>query len=442
MRWKTILTGIGVLIIGLLIAALQLAPRVESITAADQLIHGPQPIQFTFSRRMDPESVLAHLTLDPPYPGSLEWSEDGRQAAFIPDQSWTPGSEVSFTLSRGALSHLKLPLLRTFSESFSVSPYLLTYLWPADQTSNIYSLNPQTGDGAALTEQPEGVLDYAALPDGSALIYSTPSASAGSQIISLNRWSGEENILVECAAALCRSPVPSPDGTRLAYEIIPRQPDARPGIRLYHFRDQSTETVGSSSHYLDNPRWSSTGWLSYYNHTEQQFVLWHPEKEQEITLANQTGGPVSWDAEGRYFLFTEIYNLSDLLAPRHLLRFDLVRKNIVDLTQAGYYEDLNPAYAPEGEALAFTRKSLIPSEWIPGRQLTLLEDGEEALLQLTADIDFNHTSISWHPSGQRLAYVRHNQTQPSDPPEIWMINRDGTGKIRLVINGFAPGWIP
>ena len=61
---------------------------------------------------------------------------------------------------------------------------------------------------------------------------------------------------------------------------------------------------------------------------------------------------------------------------------------------------------------------------------------------LTDEVDFHHTSFAWHPDGDQLAFVRYNQAKLSDPPEIWLINRDGSNSLRLIINGFAPAWIP
>ena len=92
--------------------------------------------------------------------------------------------------------------------------------------------------------------------------------------------------------------------------------------------------------------------------------------------------------------------------------------------------------------LAFGRKSLDPSSWSPGRQLWVMDITGGQTNPLTTEMDFHHTSFSWHPNGEMLAFVRYNQAKISDPPEIWLINRDGTDKFRLIINGFSPSWIP
>jgi len=61
---------------------------------------------------------------------------------------------------------------------------------------------------------------------------------------------------------------------------------------------------------------------------------------------------------------------------------------------------------------------------------------------LTDEVDYQHTSFAWHPDGNQIAYVRYNQAALSEPPEVWLISADGENPLRLIINGFAPGWIP
>jgi Tol biopolymer transport system component len=105
-------------------------------------------------------------------------------------------------------------------------------------------------------------------------------------------------------------------------------------------------------------------------------------------------------------------------------------------------EDLNPSFSPQGSYLAFSRKYLNPEDWTPGRDLWIMDMEENQEVQLTDEVDFHHSSFTWHPDGDKLVYVRYNQAKLSEPPEIWLINKDGSDKVRLIINGFAPTWIP
>jgi Tol biopolymer transport system component len=105
-------------------------------------------------------------------------------------------------------------------------------------------------------------------------------------------------------------------------------------------------------------------------------------------------------------------------------------------------EDTSPAYSPDGRWLAFARKFLDTERWTPGRQLWVMEaDGENAYA-LTHDEFFSHAALAWSPDSQTIAFVRAHRTSPDVPPEIWIINVDGSNPIRLVIGGYAPQWIP
>jgi Tol biopolymer transport system component len=120
-----------------------------------------------------------------------------------------------------------------------------------------------------------------------------------------------------------------------------------------------------------------------------------------------------------------------------------LRENtLLDLSRGKYPEDLNPSFAPAGLKLAYSHKSLDPALWTPGREMWVLNINTGDNTQLSEVIDYQHTSFAWHPDGNTLAYVRYNQAALSDPPEIWLIDVNSANPLRLIINGFQPGWIP
>jgi Tol biopolymer transport system component len=61
---------------------------------------------------------------------------------------------------------------------------------------------------------------------------------------------------------------------------------------------------------------------------------------------------------------------------------------------------------------------------------------------ITDEADFNHYDLAWSRDGQRLAYVRFDESKPFNPPELWIINADGSSALQLVIGGYSPIWIP
>ena len=68
-------------------------------------------------------------------------------------------------------------------------------------------------------------------------------------------------------------------------------------------------------------------------------------------------------------------------------------------------------------------------------------DGSDAH-PITDEADYNHYDLAWSRDGLSLAYVRFNQAKLSDPPELWMVNADGSNPVQLVIGGYSPIWIP
>jgi Tol biopolymer transport system component len=234
----------------------------------------------------------------------------------------------------------------------------------------------------------------------------------------------------------------SPDGIHLAFELIPQSGNLPPGVRVFDLEEETLINPGDEDDHLENPSWSSSGVLAYYNQSQKGYGFWNPATEENQFLPNETGGDGTWSPDGRFFVCSEIQFTSQTLAPRHLLLYNLEEETLQDLTRGRFLEDLNPSFAPQELVLAFSRKSLEPQNWSPGRQLWLMNILNSENTQLTDALDYHHSSFAWHPDGAQLAYVRYNQAALSEPPEIWLIKTDGSDNLRLIINGFAPSWIP
>ncbi len=442
MKWKV---GLGVGVVVLLILVLigwRLSPRVEGIEPSEGELHGRQSLVINFTRPMDGDSVESRISLEPTWLGEFFWNEEFNQLTFTPNKSWPASQTISLQLRSGALSRIKLPLLRKFNIEMRVSPILLTYLWPADETSNLYLVNPVNGESQALTEEANGVQDYSISSDGEWIYYSSTSETSISRIMVLNLLNGISEQVMSCSDGLCTSPRISPDGNLLAYEFIPNEPGMLPSVRVLDIEVMTLIDLGEDNQYLEKPLWSPSGWLTFYNQTGKGYQFWNPVSGEKKFLPNETGGDGSWSPDGRYFVCSEILFLSDTLAPRHLQLYDLRENTILDLSRGSYPEDLNPSFAPTGLTLAYSHKSLDPALWTPGRELWILNIPGGENTQLSDVIDYQHTSFAWHPDGNLLAYVRYNQAALSDPPEIWLINTSGGDSLRLIINGFQPGWVP
>ncbi len=442
MNWRTGIFIAVALLVGGLLAGWQLSPRVAEVLPPEGEIQGRQPLHIRFTRAMDPISVEDYLDISPDYDGEISWDAELKVMTFTPGNIWPSGETVSIHLGRGMRSKLRFPFWQEINLSWPIRPTSLVYLWPADSNSNLYEINPVSGESQQLTDHSGGVLDYSVSLDNELILYSVAAEKGASKIMVLDLGSRDTSLVIDCLEALCTMPKLSPDGDRLTYEILSRESGSLPGIMVFNLQDQSEMVLGESGEYLENPLWSPAGWLAYYNQTTKGYQFWNPDTDLTRFLPNETGGFGTWSADGRYFLTSEILFTGDTLAPRHLQLYDLVEETTQDLSRGDFLEDLNPSFSTRGLVFAFSRKSLNPQDWTPGRQLWVMDLDTGESTPLTDDVDYQHTSFAWHPDGEQLVYVRYNQATLSEAPEIWLVSTANGGALRLIINGFSPGWIP
>ncbi len=442
MNVKRVLSFIGLLLLAALVAGWILSPRVIDFHPRGEELHGPQPIQIHFNRTMDPGSVKDSLSIQPALSGEVTWNDDTEIMTFTPQDAWPSDTTVEVSLSGSSRSSLRLPLLNPQTWQLTISPYLLTYLHPADGASNLFQLNVDSAENQPLIQRPNGILDYDISHDGLTIYYSATEEDGSSTIYSLERPSGKTRSLLTCNSALCRDPQISPGGDWIAYQRIPQDPQLNPQSYLFDLGADESVPLNDQNHHLEHASWSSQGWLAFYNRTEKTYSFLHPQRSNEVHIPNETGAEGTWAPDGEQFVTTEILDLDEELAPRHLFLYDVNQGTKRDLTEETYLEDANPAFSPGGRFIAFGRKSLLPPEWTPGRQLWLFEVDRDQRYPLTENEDYHHTAFAWHPDSSQLAYVRYNQAQLAQAPEIWLINTADIQRLRLVINAYAPRWIP
>jgi Tol biopolymer transport system component len=451
-----------ILILGLVITYLLLTPRLVEVAPQEGItsVAAGTPLRLTFSRAMDTDSVIEHLSIDPPTSGSFTW--EANTLSFTPEDPWPSGDTITVHLEPGARSvgFLSLSVRVDFDWSFRIRQPLLAYLYPANGPADIYTINLQTGEVEQLTDIPGEVLDFDVDSTGSTIFFNTSHGDGGSALHKLDHLTGEVTTVLECLQALCRYPKISPLGDYLAYERTSlsgtNQPNY-PQVWLLPLNANDNEVreptlVGDLAHQTQQPLWAANGLLSYYNYSDSEFIIQDPNGEVYRQLPSQTGVPGDWSPDGESYLIPEIIieaieeseTLTDLknIPSSHLLRFDLPDNSIHDLTQVNNLEDTSPVFSPNGRTLAFARKFLDFARWTPGRQLwTMKPDGSD-VKQLTDDSYYNHYDFAWSPTGDQIAYTRFNKNALTEPPEVWLMNADGSQALQLISGGYAPQWIP
>jgi Tol biopolymer transport system component len=445
-RLLNVLLGIGILII-LGAVVFSLAPRLEDAYPGEgaSRITTRTPLKLVFSSLMQEASVETRLETAPPRTGTYNW--EGASLTFIPDQPWPSGMVVTVTLGAGVRSSLGIPQLGSQSWSFRTNRPMLAYLWPADGSADIYTLDPISGDTQRLTNEPVGILDFDISADGLHIYYSTRSDSGGSAIIRLDWDQSDSTQILVCPDALCSHPRIAPDGNLLAYEATPlaiADGEAATQVLVLELDTGTDIFIGETGHQTGNPVWSSNGLLAYYDNDQGAYQVLDPASDERIAIPTETGEAVTWAPDGLSIVLSEIvfWGSEPAEYSSHLTRFDYPAVSSLELSRGDNIEDATPVFSPGGTRIAFGRKYLDGDNWTPGRQLWLMNADGSGAHPLTDDPAYNHTAFAWSPDEERLAFVRYNQATLIDPPELWLVDADGANPLRLMIGGYAPQWIP
>jgi len=435
------------------------APRLEGVDPAPdaQSVPASAAIRLAFTRPMRSEAVTQRLSIDPALPGSYTW--EGNTLIFTPSEPWPNNQVIRVRLEAGAPAARfpGLPLSQEFTWSFTIRQARLAYLYPSDGPAELFTLDLQSGEIQQVTDGTGQVLDYCVSRTGGQAYFAASLGASGSAIYRLDLLNGESVKVLDCPQAICRYPQVSPDGNLLAYERVElrRAQGSRSQVWLLDLSGsgQNTPTLaGDSDHETHQPLWSPDGRLVFYDFNQGAFVATNLQSGESINFPSQTGIPGAWSPDGQSYVITEIFPnaISDpnllpglsAIPSSHLLRFNAQDGSLLDLTVVDDVEDASPAFSPDGRTLAFARRYLDITRWTPGRQLWLMGADGSDQRPILRDPDFNYSNFTWSPQGERLAFVRFNEQTPADPPQIWLINADGSGAQQLMIAGYAPLWVP
>lgn len=442
---------------GMVLFAWNARPRLVEIYPQAGAVNVPAStvIRLVFSGAMKPETVSSRLKIEPAIEGNFVW--DRNVLIFTPKQAWPAGQEVKLSIQGGARasSLISFPM-RGESWSFKTNAAMLAYLWPSNGKADIYALIPDTGEILRYTNG-MGVLDFSVSSNGITIYFSAGNSKGGASLYRIDRTDvgsstgvlAQAQEILDCGTAQCRNPAVSFDNQTLAYEYIIPTSSGGSGpsqIWLLNLAAEKSSAIGREKDETVQPAWSSKGMLAYYDATGGGYELVNVITQASMFMTNQTGQPGDWSPDGEFYLAPEIfyYRAPDNTerGTSHLMRYSADSGQAQDISNSLDVEDAEAIYSPDGGSIAFARKFLDAAHWSLGRQLWIMRsDGSDAH-PITDEPDYNHYDLAWSRDGLRLAYVRFDETKPANPPELWMVNANGSNALQLVIGGYSPVWIP
>lgn len=458
-RREYLIAILGFLFGGIIFVIL-LSPRVTHWAPQSKSSSAWTPISITFNRPISIDNQSEGLTISPTVKGKIIAAE--KQLIFQLSEPLKYDQTYSVQLGTNIRGRNNLPFIGGKEWSFIVGGPRLLYLREINETTNLWSL--EEGNEKQLTQELRGIWDYHAAPMGRGIIYSAIDDDETIDLIQLTA-DGDRVELLDCQDSRCTAGRLQPNGSLLAFE---RQQlgDTREqtevwlleidggGLSPAHDPDLLAES-GFESLSSYSPRWSADGrYLSYFKPDARVIIVidlaerttqmipanleimgdWSPV-EYELAYTElafgQQGDHEHIDENGNVISHTD----SGLFS--HVVLANLENGESIDLSQGQEADDGQPAWHPNGEAIASGR-TLTGS----GRQMWILKPNDGESRELTDDPFYHHTSPAWSPDGKRLAFMQVGLAANGGAPKIMILDVDSGESETAAENAFMPNWWP
>jgi Tol biopolymer transport system component len=448
MRYRNTLISIVLLLAGglaYLVGTQIFATRLVRFSPADGASVGAfGPIELTFDRPMNEASVSAALQIEPAVPGRWVWQANtGR---FIPTQALQAGTRYTVRLAGGAgaagvaRSAQGSLLQGGFQASFQVRPAQVVFLSPAGGPGELWRVDPGSAQPQQMTSTGGGVLDFAASPQGDALVYAVRLLTGGSDLWEANREGSTAHLLISCAPDRCLGAAWSPDGTRIAFSRIP----AGQAAQIWTADVGSGESAPLYPHGDapgQDPTWSPDGArLAFYDLSARGLHIVDLATSAQTLIPTTQATISSWTPDGKLLIYDAPHPGGESPADRVMAYDPAARSAIPFLGKTADAPDYGlPAWSADGKWLAV---GIRDAQGAVARQLWVLHGDGSDPQQVTRDALSNAAAPRWDPWGQRIVFQSFRLGGADARSQVVLWDRSTQKLHVLTENGSSPAWLP
>jgi TolB protein len=437
-------------VLGLLIGALawrgdHVGATVVSVSPAQGAtgVSTQAMVRIVFGQEMSTDITGTLLSITPPLSGTVHW--EGKALTFVPFAPLAPQTIYTVTLAAGLKSQQGRPVLAPPTWHFRTGTPRILYLGRGQRDlDQLMVVSLAGGQPITLTQEPFGIWDYSLSNDGTTIVYAAMHQDGSSDLMLVSPDGSGRRQLLACPQAACNGAAWFPDGRRLIYERhnLPAA-GSFPGPGRLWLLDmttgktapvfQDTQALGFGAHLSPNGQW-----LAYFSPSDQAVQAYDLNSGRNLMVPSQQGEPPVWSPQGDALVMADIQFRGETVAA-HLFRVDVQSNSITDLTGDENVADVSPVWSPDGQWIAFSRKS--PAAATTAQIWVMRRDGSQARV-LTNDADFYSSAPAWSPDGHHLVFQRFSLQGVNAQPGIWLIDME-TGSLReLATPGNRPTWLP
>ena len=314
----------------------------------------------------------------------------------------------------------------------SSSRDLIAFVSNVDGDQEIYLLDPDNGEVTQLTDNQVRDFNPRVSPDGNNIVYL--SDEAGDLEVNLVDRKGESITRLTHNLGDDRDPSWSPNGQRLAFIS---EKDETPEVYLMA-GDGSGQTRVTSDSVADRMGdWSPDGeWLVLYRSAEEpEQGLWlrNPHGVNLVPLTTEQDSSPAWAPNGQSIAFvrTNLDN-ADIYIVNRLK--DGTWQDDTELTRLTQHQsdDLSPVWSPDSKTIAFV-------SYRDGNAEIYTMRGDGSKQRRLTNNEADDISPVWSPDGKRIAFVSYLY----GAGEIFVMGADGVKQRRVTNNDaeeHSPDW--